>query len=207
ESPATDGRRRVTFAETMPMSTYLVAFVVGPLQCSDPVDVRGVPVRVVHRPGRGDLAPFALEVAEHALGWFADYYGIPYPSDKVDLIAIPDFASGAMENLGCITFREVLLLVDPDCASQPELQRVADVVNHELAHMWFGDLVTMRWWDGIWLNEAFATFMETACSDAFRPDWRAWTTFGRSRTPAFTTDALGTTRPVEYPVGTPEEAD
>lgn len=202
-----DGRRRVTFAETMRMSTYLVAFVVGPLEVTAPVDAGGVPVRVVHRPGKGDLTPFALDVAVHALQWFADYYDIPYPGDKVDLLAIPDFAFGAMENLGCITFREVLLLVDPEGASQPELQVVADVVNHELAHMWFGDLVTMKWWEGIWLNEAFATFMETSCSDAYRPDWQVWTTFGRSRAVAFDTDALASTRPIEFPVNSPVEAE
>ena len=205
--PLEDGRVRVSFATTMPMSTYLVAFVVGPLEVTDPIDCGGVPVRVVHRPGRGDQTGFALDVAAHALEWFSDYYGLPYPSDKLDLVAIPDFAFGAMENLGCVTFREVLLLVDETAASQPELQRVADVINHELAHMWFGDLVTMAWWEGIWLNEAFATFMETACSDAYRPDWQVWSTFCRSRASALSTDALGTTRAVEYPVHSPAEAE
>ncbi len=202
-----DGRRRVTFAETMRMSTYLVAYVVGPLDITEPVHAGGVPIRVVHRPGQAHLAEFALDVAAHALEWFADYYAIPYPGDKVDLLAIPDFAFGAMENLGCVTFRVVLLLVDPEQASQPELQHVADVVNHELAHMWFGDLVTMKWWEGIWLNEAFATFMETSCSHAYRPDWDVWTTFGRARSVAFDTDALASTRPIEFPVITPEEAE
>ena len=202
-----DGRLRIRFAKTMSMSTYLVAFVVGPLEATDPVDVDGTPLSVVHRPGRGDQTAFALDVAAHAMRWLTAYYDIPYPSDKVDLIALPDFASGAMENLGCVTFREVLVLVDPATASQPELQLVADVVNHELAHMWFGDLVTMRWWEGIWLNEAFATFMETACSDAYRPDWLVWTTFCRTRAAAFATDALASTRAIEFPVETPDEAE
>ena len=201
------GKARVSFATTMPMSTYLVAFVVGPLEATEPVDCGGVPVRVIHRPGRAGQTGFALDVAAHGLEWFSDYYGLPYPSDKVDLVALPDFAFGAMENLGCVTFREVLLLVDPGAASQPDLQRVAAVINHELAHMWFGDLVTMAWWEGIWLNEAFATFMETACTDAYRPDWQVWSAFCRSRASALATDALGNTRPVEYPVHSPAEAE
>ena len=207
ESIDPDGRRRITFAPTMVMSTYLVAFVVGPLEATDPVDADGVPIRIIHRPGQGHLTPFALDVAVHALRWLSDYYAIPYPSDKVDLIAIPDFAFGAMENLGCVTFREVLLLIDPADAAQPELQRAADVINHELAHMWFGDLVTMQWWEGIWLNEAFATFMETSCSDAYRPDWRVWDTFARARSAAFDVDGLAATRPIEFPVVSPEEAE
>ena len=206
-TPAPNGRMRVRYAPTMVMSTYLVAFVVGPLEATEPIDADGVPVRVIHRPGQTHLTPFALDVAKHALQWLSDYFAIPYPSDKVDLIAIPDFAFGAMENLGCVTFREVLLLVDPDEASQPELQVVADVINHELAHMWFGDLVTMQWWEGIWLNEAFATFMEISCSNAYRPDWRVWDSFARSRAQAFDVDALASTRPIEYPVLTAEDAE
>ena len=202
-----DGRVRVRFATTMAMSTYLVAFVVGDLEATAPIECAGVPVRVVHRPGRAAQTAFALDVAAHALDWFSQYYGLAYPSDKLDLVAIPDFAFGAMENLGCVTFREVLLLVEPSAASQPDLQRAAAVINHELAHMWFGDLVTMAWWEGIWLNEAFATFMETACTDAYRPDWRVWSSFCRSRAAALGTDALGATRPVEYPVHSPVEAE
>ncbi|HEX6786984.1 MAG TPA: M1 family aminopeptidase, partial [Acidimicrobiales bacterium] len=202
-----DGRHVVRFADTMSMSTYLVAFIVGPLVATDPVDVGGVPLRLVHVPGKEALSGFGLEVGQFALRWFQDYYAIPYPSDKVDLVALPDFAAGAMENLGCITFRESVLLVDPSTATQTEEQLVADVVSHELAHMWFGDLVTMRWWNGIWLNEAFATFMEVAACDAFRPAWKRWETFSLERTAAFETDSLTTTRPVEFEVVSPEDAD
>jgi puromycin-sensitive aminopeptidase len=207
-SPASAGRVTVRFADTMVMSTYLLAFVVGPLELSDTATTRGgVPVRVAHPHGKGDLSAYALDVAVFCLDWFADYYGIPYPGDKLDLVAIPDFAFGAMENLGCVTFREVLLLVDPEKATQLELQNVTDVIAHELAHMWFGDLVTMKWWNGIWLNEAFATFMEMLATDAYRPDWQRWTSFALSRSAAFDVDALTSTRPVEFPVVSPADAE
>ena len=201
------GKVAVQFAQTMKMSTYLVAFVVGPLEVTEPAMAGSTPVRIVHRPGKGHLTAFALDVAVHALSYFEEYYGIAYPADKLDMIALPDFAMGAMENLGCVTYREILLLVDPDAATQPELQNVADVINHELAHMWFGDLVTMGWWNGIWLNEAFATFMEMKATDAYRPEWERWTSFGISRSAAFDVDSLAATRPIEFPVVSPADAE
>lgn len=197
----------VQFAPTIVMSTYLVAFVVGPLEFSPVVDVGGTPLRVVTIPGRQSLGTFALEAGAFALRYFEEYFDLPYPGDKVDLVAIPDFAFGAMENLGCITFRETALLLDPARATQGEMQRVADVINHELAHMWFGDLVTMTWWNGLWLNEAFATFMELRCTDAFRPEWLRWVDFGVSRSEAFDVDALASTRPIEFDVVSPEDAE
>ena len=206
ETSEPDDKRRVRFAPTMVMSTYLVAFIVGPLDATDPVDVNGVPLRIVHPPGKAGLTEFALAVGTHALNFFTDYFGIPYPADKLDLVAIPDFAFGAMENLGCVTFRESVLLVDPAQAARVELERVADVICHEIAHMWFGDLVTMKWWNGIWLNEAFATFMEVLAVDAFRPEWQRWVSFGVEREAAMAVDGLHATRPVEFPVGRPEEA-
>jgi puromycin-sensitive aminopeptidase len=207
EEPLPSGGRRVHFGDTIPMSTYLVAVVVGPLEQTTPLDVDGTPVSVVHVPGKGHLTAFALEAAAHSIRFFNEWFEIPYPAAKLDLIALPDFAMGAMENLGCVTFRESALLVDPDHASTAELERVAQVVEHEIAHMWFGDLVTMRWWDGIWLNEAFATFMELTCGDDFRPEWEIWSGFGAKRELAMAIDALHSTRPVEYPVGKPEEAE
>ncbi len=206
ESPLGAGLRRVRFGDTISMSTYLVAFVVGPLVATDPVDVNGTALRIVHVPGKGDLTAFALDAGAHALRFFTQWFGIDYPGEKLDLLAIPDFAFGAMENLGCVTFRENALLVDPARASRLELERIADVISHEIAHMWFGDLVTMKWWNGIWLNEAFATLMELLCVDDFRPQWERWASFGMEREVAMSTDALHSTRPVEYAVGPPEEA-
>ena len=207
ETDLDDGRRRVRFAPTMKMSTYLVAFIVGPLEATEPVEVDGTAVRVLHAPGKEHLTGFALEVAAFALRFFREYFDLPYPGDKLDLAAIPDFAFGAMENLGLVTFRETALLVDTESASRLDLERVTDVVAHELAHMWFGDLVTMGWWEGIWLNEAFATFMEVMCTDAFRPAWERWVSFGLEREMALAVDGLHSTRAIEYPVGSPDEAD
>jgi puromycin-sensitive aminopeptidase len=201
------GRRRVEFAETMRMSTYVLAWVVGPFELTAPVDVDGVTLRLAAPPGRAALTPFGLEAAAHSLRYFSDYFGIPYPSDKIDHVAIPDFAFGAMENLGCVTYRETALLADGDRSSQLELMRVAQVVAHETAHMWFGDLVTMKWWNGIWLNEAFATFMELKASEHFRPDWHVWTAFGAGKAAALVVDGLDATRSVEIEVGAPEEAE
>ncbi len=200
-----NGKNEVVFAETMVMSTYLVAFVVGEFEATAPVDA-GTPLRVVHVPGKGELTDFAKQIGVFSLKYFADYYGLPYPGDKVDLIAIPDFASGAMENLGAITFRETALLVDEKSASRAELERVADVVSHENAHMWFGDLVTMKWWNGIWLNEAFATFMEMLAVDAWKPQWRRWDSFSVSRAAAMAVDGLKSTRSIEFAVHSPEDA-
>ena len=206
--PVGDGTVAITFADTMKMSTYLVAYVIGPFEISRTVDVDGVPLQVVAPRGKGHLGEFALEAGAFCLRYLRDYYGIPYPGDKVDMVAIPDFAFGAMENLGCITFRESALLIDPAVATLNEMLRIVDVVAHELAHMWFGDLVTMKWWDGIWLNEAFATFMEMKCTNAMRPEWKRWLTFGAVERPwAFGVDSLKSTRPVEFEVRSPEEAN
>jgi len=206
-TPTDSGKIIHEFAETMKMATYLVAFIVGDLEVSGPVDAGGVPLRVLHTPGKGHLAEFALEVGAFALDYLSTYYDIPYPGDKLDMIAVPDFAWGAMENLGAVTYRETALLVDNKRGTQAEFRRVADVIAHELAHMWFGDLVTMKWWNGIWLNEAFATFMELNCVDAFRPDWKRWLTFADHRAQSMDIDGLVATRPVEFPVASPEDAN
>ncbi len=206
--PVGDGKVAVTFADTIRMSTYLVAFVVGPFEATRPVDVDGVPVRIVVPRGKMRLTGYAMECSRFCLEYLASYYGIPYPGDKVDMVAIPDFAFGAMENLGCITYRESALLVDEATATSAEKMRVLDVIGHELAHMWFGDLVTMKWWNGIWLNEAFATFMEMKATDAHRPEWKRWLEFAAVERPwAFKVDELAGTRPVEFEVRSPHDAE
>src|SRR6185295_9986175 len=181
--------------------------IVGEFEATEAVMAAGAPLRVCAVPGKKLLTRFALDIGKASLDYFSRYYDVPYPGDKLDLIAIPDFASGAMENLGAITFRETALLVDAERATRAELERVADVVSHENAHMWFGDLVTMKWWNGLWLNEAFATFMELAAVDAFKPDWKRWVAFTNERAAAFAVDSLASTRPSEFPVHSPAEAE
>lgn len=201
------GKKLVVFKETMKMSTYLVALVVGNLEATEPVDVDGCPLRVWTPAGKTNLAAFSERVASASLSFFNRYYGIKYPGEKLDLVAVPDFMFGAMENLGCVIFRENALLLDEKTAAQQELERVADIVAHELAHMWFGDLATMRWWNGLWLNEAFATFMQMLATDDWQPNWKRWDTFGASRGAAFSTDGLLSTRPIEFTVRKPEDAE
>ena len=207
ETPTGAGKKTVVFADSIRMSTYLVAFVVGELEATPPVMVGPTPLRVWCVPGKLHLTRFALEIGAFSLDYFERYYGMPYPGDKLDMLAIPDFAAGAMENLGAITYRETALLVDETAASHTERERVADVVAHEVAHMWFGDLVTMLWWNGIWLNEAFATFMELLAVDAWKPEWNRWTTFGVSRAAAMGVDGLVNTRPIEFEVRAPRDCE
>ena len=202
-----NGKKIVRFSDTIRMSTYLVAFIVGTLESTDPTMVGQTPIRLWAIPGKTHLARFGQDIAAASLSFFERYYDIPYPGRKLDLLAIPDFASGAMENLGAITFRETALLVDQRAATHAELERVADVVAHENAHMWFGDLVTMSWWNGLWLNEAFATFMEMLAVDAWKPEWKRWESFSMSRAAAFSVDGLQNTRPIEYPVRAPKDAE
>jgi puromycin-sensitive aminopeptidase len=207
ERTVSKGIARVRFGDTIPMSTYLVAWVVGRLELTPPVDAGGVAVRVAHVPGKQHLTAYALDAGAFAIQFFAEYYGIPYPGTKCDLVALPDFAFGAMENLGCVTFRETRLLLDPTAVAYDELAMATQTIMHEIAHMWFGDLVTMKWWNGIWLNEAFATFMERVCIDAYRPEWHTWEEFAAPRVAALDIDALQSTRTIEYEVVTPADAN
>jgi aminopeptidase N/puromycin-sensitive aminopeptidase len=171
DTPAGEGKHAVHFRTTPKISTYLVAFLVGDFQCvSGGVD--DIPIRVCSVPGMQDLGKFAVSAAEASIAFYDKYYGIKYPFGKLDLIGIPDFEAGAMENAGAITFRETALLIDDKTASVERKRGVAGVIAHEIAHQWFGDLVTMKWWDDIWLNEGFATFMAPKPLIAWHPEWR-----------------------------------
>ena len=203
-----DGRVRFEFTPTMKMSTYLLAFIVGPFEATEPVVARGIPIRIIVPKGNLHLTEVALENAVFCFEYLSDYYGIPYPGDKLDHIAIPDFAAGAMENVGLITYRDAYLIFDRAKASQGELQACLDVIGHEIAHQWFGNLVTMKWWEGAWLNEAFASFMELKATDAMKPEWKRWLAFNNLEIPwAMGTDQLVTTRPIEFEVNSPTEVD
>ena len=200
------GVRSVRFAETPIMSTYLLAFVVGDLVSVQAEAADGTKVGVWTTRGKENQAGFALDTSVKLLGYFNEYFSIPYPLPKLDHIAIPDFAAGAMENWGCVTYRETALLVDPENSSAGTRQRVAEVVAHEMAHMWFGDLVTMEWWDDLWLNESFASWMGTKAVDWLFPDWEMWTQFVNMDTNrALSLDGLKNSHPIEQEVKNPAE--
>ena len=200
------GMRFVRFGETPVMSTYLLAFVVGDLVSVQAEAADGTKVGVWTTRGKENQAGFALDTSVKLLGYFNEYFSIPYPLPKLDHIAIPDFAAGAMENWGCVTYRETALLVDPENSSAGTRQRVAEVVAHEMAHMWFGDLVTMEWWDDLWLNESFASWMGTKAVDWLFPDWEMWTQFVNMDTNrALSLDSLKNSHPIEQEVKNPAE--
>ncbi len=200
-----DGKHHtVTFETTPKMSTYLVAFLVGDFQCTSG-EQDGVALRVCSTPDKVALTPFALNVAKFALHYYDNYFGIHYPLKKLDFIGIPDFEAGAMENFGAITFRETDLLLDPKTASfRTQRNAVIDIV-HEMAHQWFGDLVTMQWWDNVWLNEGFATWMETKCTAAMHPEWNIPQYVAADEQRTLNTDAQPTTRAIRARADTPDE--
>ena len=200
------GKHTVRFAPTKKMSTYLVAMIVGDFVCREREGgVDGTPLRICSTPDKRALTGYALEAAEQQLRFFNNYFGIPYPFGKLDIVAVPDFAAGAMENVGAITFRERLLLVDPERASLGVRKQVAAILSHEIAHMWFGNLVTMKWWDDIWLNEGFATWSESKPVAVWRPEWNLPVDEAAATQSALGLDALRTTRPIRTTVETPEE--
>ena len=201
------GRKRVDFERTPPLSSYLLALAVGPLERSRPVRVGPTEIRVWHSPGKGALTRFGLEAAKESLARLERWFALPYPYSKLDLVAVPDFEFGAMENAGAVFFRETLLLLDPATATLAEKKRAAEVIAHELAHMWYGDLVTMAWWDDLWLNEAFATWMAFNVVDDWKPEWRMWHDFQHGRAAALELDALKHTHPIYCKVRTAAEAN
>jgi puromycin-sensitive aminopeptidase len=206
DEPDKNGRRRIVFAPTPPLSSYLVALIIGDLVSSDTANARGIPIRTWAVPGKRELSGFAQTAASAVLPLLEDYFGLPYPFGKLDQIGVPNFEAGAMENAGAITFREVALLLDVATAPLAVQKRAAEVITHELAHQWFGNLVTMVWWDDLWLNEAFATWMAYKIVDVWRPEWRIWMDFEMGKGAALVLDALQSAHPIRADVRNAEEA-
>ena len=199
-----EDKHTLKFATTKKLSTYLVAMLVGDFHCIDGSS-DGIPIRACATPDKKDQAKFSLEAAEYVMHYYDDYFGIKYPFGKLDLIAIPDFEAGAMENAGAITYRESEMLIDPKIATVDNYELVASVVAHEMAHQWFGDLVTMKWWDNIWLNEGFATWMETRPIAKWKPEWREDLSEIVEENRTLNLDALKNTRPIRQKAETPAE--
>ncbi len=205
--PVGDGSRHaITFARTPKMSTYLLAFLVGDFECLKG-ESDGVPVRVCATPDQVQYGKFALEATEYALHYYDTYFGIKYPMPKLDMIALPDFEAGAMENFGAITYRETDLLLDDSHASVDARNQVAQVVTHEMAHQWFGDMVTMQWWDNVWLNEGFATWMEAKPVEAWKPEWKVTEEVTGGAQSTLNYDAGKFTRPIRAKAESREEIE
>ncbi|CAK7901281.1 aminopeptidase 2 [[Candida] anglica] len=199
------GKKQVLFNKTPLMSTYLVAFIVGDLKYVENNDFR-VPIKVYATPGSEHLGEYSADIAAKTLAFFEKKFDIEYPLPKCDMVAIHDFSAGAMENFGLITYRTVDLLLDTKTSNINTKQRVTEVVMHELAHQWFGNLVTMDFWDGLWLNEGFATWMSWYACDSLYPDWKVWESYvSDSLQHALTLDALRASHPIEVPVKRADE--
>jgi len=198
------GKHTIRFATTPKMSSYLVVVAVGKFEYAQG-SADDIPIRVYTTPGKKNLAGFALRAAEESVRYFDRYFGIKYPFGKLDNIALPDFAAGAMENTGLITYREVEMLLDENHASIDQQKRVGIVIAHEIAHQWFGDLVTMSWWDDVWLNEGFASWMETRPIAAWKPEWHLELDDVEDTGGALNTDSLANTRPIRQDAETPEQ--
>jgi aminopeptidase 2 len=200
------GKKAVTFRETPLMSSYLLAFIVGDLNYIETNAFR-LPVRVYAPVGQDiEHGRFSLELAAKTLEFYEKAFGAPYPLPKMDMVAIPDFSAGAMENWGLVTYRVVDLLLDEATSSAIKKERVAEVVQHELAHQWFGNLVTMDFWDGLWLNEGFATWMSWYSCNAFYPEWKVWQSYVTDNLQsALSLDSLRSSHPIEVPVKRADE--
>jgi aminopeptidase N len=198
------GKHTLHFATTPRMSTYLVAFLVGDFKCTEGKS-DGVPIRACSTPDKVELTKFAVESAKYVLHYYDTYFGIKYPMPKLDMVALPDFEAGAMENFGCITYRETDLLIDSKNGSVPAKKRVAEVVAHEMAHQWFGDMVTMQWWDNIWLNEGFATWMEMKPITQWHPEWNFPQDVAQDLDNTLNLDAQMTTHTIRAKADTPAQ--
>lgn len=199
ETPLGDGRKEVAFFRTPSMASYLVALIAGELQAIEG-ESEGVRLRVLATDGKQEEGRYALEAASKLLSYYADYFQIKYPLPKLDFIAIPGGFDGAMENWGAITFQESELLFDPASSSQATRQNIFVTVAHEMAHQWFGNLVTMAWWNDLWLNEGFATWMETKATDHFNPAWQMWLEADAQKNAVMSRDARSGTHAIELPV-------
>lgn len=199
-----DAKHTVKFATTAKMSSYLVALAVGQFEYVEG-EADGIPIRVWGPPGTKQDDGYALEVSEWCMKYFNQYFGIKYPFEKLDMIGLPDFAAGAMENTGFITYRQAELQLDDKHASVELHQTVATVIAHEMAHQWFGDLVTMKWWDDIWLNEGFASWMENKAVGAWKPEWHFELADVEDTTASLNTDSLKNTRPIHQAADTPAQ--
>jgi len=199
-----DGKHTLQFSPSPKMSTYLVAMMVGDFACVEG-GADGIPIRVCAVPEKKELLSYALLSAENILKFYDKYYETKYPFQKLDIIAFPDFSAGAMENTAAITYREVLLTIDDKTASVDAHQAVAEVLAHEMAHQWFGDLVTMKWWDDIWLNEGFATWMSWKPIEAWKPDWHAERNEIQESAGSLSADSIASVRAVRAKAETPAE--
>ena len=204
DTPGPGEKHTVRFATTVKMSAYLAALVVGNFEYIEGT-ADGIPIRVYSTPGKKEMGKFALDSAEHILSYYDKYFSIQYPYGKLDLIGLPDFSAGAMENTGCITFREVILLIDEKQGSIDLKKDIASVIAHEMAHQWFGDLVTMKWWDDVWLNEGFATWMSSKPIESWKPEWNLNLDAVSETDATLNTDSLANTRPIHQAADTPAQ--
>jgi aminopeptidase N len=199
------GKHTIKFSTSPKMSSYLVALVVGDLECEEG-GVDGIPIRVCGTPDKKGMGQFALKAAEFTMHYYNQYFGIKYPYGKLDIVGMPDFSAGAMENVGCIISRDLILFVDPKSSSYFLQKAVAQAaVAHEMAHQWFGDLVTTRWWDDLWLNEGFATWMSFKPIEAYKPEWNLQEDEVQSAEQAMDEDSLNSTHPIHQDVKSPQE--
>jgi aminopeptidase N len=202
----TAAQHTMAFSTTAKMSSYLVALAVGDFECLEGVS-DNVPIRICATPDKKQLGRIALESAEQILVYLNRYHTIPYPFGKLDVVAVPDFAAGAMENAAAIFYRETDLLADSDTASLATRKNIVSILSHEMAHMWFGDLVTMQWWDDVWLNEGFATWMAPRPAKALKPEWHMDVSEALESQTALNLDSLKATHPIHVTVNTPAEIE